>query len=256
MIVTLEKKDGIATVTLNRPEKLNALSDEMYAKLHEYWLELAGDDATRAVILTGAGRAFSAGGDIANMAKTDIVSGRARSHSRHRMVMALHNLEKPVIAAVRGPCYGIANALALACDIIIASDTAKFSMAFKKVGVVPDGGAIFFLTQYLGIGRAKELVYTAREFGADEAKAIGLVARAVADADLEREAQSLARELADSATYALALAKKMFQSMYAPTLEILLDTEKLASGIVRLTHDHKEAVQAFKDKRPPKFEGR
>lgn len=145
MTVALDRKDGIATVTLNRPEKLNALSDEMYAKLHEYWLELAADETTRAVVLTGAGRAFSAGGDITNMAKTDIVSGRARS--RHRMVMALHNLEKPVIAAVRGACYGIANALAL-------------------------------------------------------------------------------------------------------------DTEKLASGIVRLTHDHKEAVQAFKDKRSPKFEGR
>ncbi len=256
MTVTLEKKDGIATVTLNRPEKLNALSDEMYARLYDYWAELAGDDATRAVVLTGAGRAFSAGGDIANMAKSDIVSGRARSHLRHRMVMALHSLEKPVIAAVRGPCYGIANALALACDIVIAADTARFSMAFKKMGVVPDGGAIFFLTQHLGISKAKELVYTARQFGAEEAQAMGLIARTCADADLERDAQALARELADSATYALALAKKMLQSMYSPTLEMLLDTEKLASGIVRLTHDHREAVQAFKDKRPPMFDGR
>ena len=256
MTVRLEKKDGIATVTLDRPEKLNALADAMYDQLYEYWNELAADAGTRAVILTGAGRAFSAGGDIGNMANTDIVSGRARSHRRHRMILALANLEKPVIAAVRGPCYGIANALALACDIIIASDSAKFSMAFKKVGVVPDGGAIFFLTQHLGIGKAKELVYTARAFDANEAKEMGLVARVVADAALERETRALARELAGSATYALALAKKMFQSMYLPTLENLLEIEKLASGIVRQTHDHKEAVQAFKDKRPPQFQGR
>jgi 2-(1,2-epoxy-1,2-dihydrophenyl)acetyl-CoA isomerase len=256
MTVKLEKRDGIATVTLDRPEKLNALSEEMYDKLYQCWNELAADDATRAVILTGAGRAFSAGGDITNMAKSDIVSGRARSHHRHRVILALANLEKPVIAAVRGPCYGIANGLALACDIIIASDTARFSMAFKRVGVVPDGGTIFFLTQYLGIAKAKELVYTARQFGAQEAKDMGIVARVVPDADLEREAQALSRELAASATYALALAKKMFQSMYVPTLEMLLDTEKLASGMVRLTHDHKEGVQAFLEKRQPKFEGR
>lgn len=256
MTVTLEKKDGIATVTLNRPEKLNALSDEMYDQLYQYWNELAVDDSTRAVVLTGAGRAFSAGGDIGNMAKTDIVSGRKRSHTRHRMILALQNLEKPVVAAIRGPCYGIANGLALASDIIVAADTAKFSMAFKRVGVVPDGGTIFFLTQYLGIARAKELVYTARQFGAQEAKELGIVARVVADADLEKESQALARELAGSATYALALAKKMFQSMYAPTLEMLLDMEKLASGVVRLTHDHKEGVQAFLEKRPPKFQGK
>jgi len=256
MPVKLEKKNGIATVTLNRPEKLNALSDGMYDKLYEYWTELAADEATRAVILTGAGRAFSAGGDITNMAKSDIVPGRARSHTRHRMVLALHNLEKPVIAAVRGPCYGIANGIVLACDIIIASATARFSMAFKQVGVVPDGGAIFFLTQYLGIAKAKELVYTARAFSAQEGKDMGIVARVVPDADLEQEAQVLARELASSATYALALAKKMFQSMYVPTLEMLLDTEKLASGVVRLTHDHQEGVQAFKEKRAPKFLGK
>jgi 2-(1,2-epoxy-1,2-dihydrophenyl)acetyl-CoA isomerase len=256
MTVRLEKKDGIATVTLDRPEKLNALTDEMYDRLHACWNEIAADDATRAVILTGAGRAFSAGGDITNMAKSGIVAGRARSHTRHRMILALHNLEKPVIAAIRGPCYGIANGLALACDLIVAADTAKFSMAFKRVGVVPDGGTIFFLTQYLGIARAKELVYTARAFGAEEAKTMGIVARVVPDADLDSATQSLARELADSATYALALAKKMLQAMYVPTLEMLLDIEKLASGVVRLTHDHREGVQAFQEKRAPKFTGK
>jgi 2-(1,2-epoxy-1,2-dihydrophenyl)acetyl-CoA isomerase len=152
--------------------------------------------------------------------------------------------------------YGIGNALALACDLIVASDTAKFSMAFKKVGVVPDGGAIFFLTQYLGIARAKDLVYTARVVPADEAHRLGLVVRVVPDDKLDSEARALAKEMAESATYALALAKKMFHSMYVPTLEQLMEMETLASGAVRLTYDHKEGVDAFKEKRPPKFLGK
>ena len=243
-------------MTLDRPERLNAMADPMWDALYEHLGKIAAEDEIRAVILTGAGRAFCSGGDVTGMAKSDIVSGRKRSQRRHRAVQALYGLEKPVIAAVRGPVYGIGNALALACDLVIASETAKFSMAFKKVGLVPDGGAIFFLTQYLGIARAKDLVYTARVVPASEALELGLVVRVVPDGKLESEVRALAAELAESATYALALAKKMFHSMYVPTLEQLLEMETLASGAVRLTHDHKEGVDAFKEKRPPKFLGK
>ena len=256
MNVRLEKEGAIAVLTLDRPDRLNAMADPMWDALHEHLGKIAADDGVRAVILTGAGRAFCSGGDVTGMAKSDIVSGRVRSKTRHRAVQALHTLEKPVIAAVRGPVYGIGNALALACDLIVASDTAKFSMAFKKVGVVPDGGAIFFLTQYLGIARAKDLVYTARVVPAEEARQLGLVMRVVADNQLEAEARALAQEMAESATYALALAKKMFQSMYVPSLEQLLEMETLASGVARLTHDHQEGVAAFKEKRAPKFLGK
>jgi len=256
MNVRLEKDGALAILTLDRPDRLNAMADPMWDALHGHLMTIAADDVIRAVILTGAGRAFCSGGDVTGMAKSDILSGRARSQRRHRAVLALYNLEKPVIAAVRGAVYGIGNALALACDIVVASDTTKFSMAFKKVGVVPDGGAIFFLTQNLGIARAKELVYTARVVPAAEALALGLVARVVADDKLEIETRALATELAESATYALALAKKMFHSMYVPTLEQLMELETLASGAARLTHDHKEGVEAFKEKRPPRFQGR
>jgi len=256
MNVRLEKDGALAILTLDRPDRLNAMADPMWDALHGHLMTIAADDAIRAVILTGAGRAFCSGGDVTGMAKSDILSGRARSQRRHRAVLALYNLEKPVIAAVRGAIYGIGNALALACDLVVASDTAKFSMAFKKVGVVPDGGAIFFLTQNLGVARAKELVYTARVVPASEALALGLVARVVADDKLEIETRALATELAESATYALALAKKMFHSMYVPTLEQLMELETLASGAARLTHDHKEGVEAFKEKRPPRFQGR
>jgi len=256
MNVRFEKDGAIAILTLDRPDRLNAMADPMWDALYEHLGTIAADDAVRAVILTGAGRAFCSGGDVTGMAKSDIVSGRARSKRRHRTVLALYNLEKPVIAAVRGAIYGIGNSLALACDLILASDSAKFSMAFKKVGVVPDGGAIFFLTQYLGIARAKDLVYTARVVPAGEALELGLVVRVVPDGKLEAEARALAADLAESATYALALAKKMFHTMYVPTLEQLMEMETLASGAVRLTHDHKEGVDAFKEKRPPKFQGR
>jgi len=256
MNVRLEKDGALAILTLDRPDRLNAMADPMWDALHGHLMTIAADDVIRAVILTGAGRAFCSGGDVTGMAKSDILSGRARSQRRHRAVLALYNLEKPVIAAVRGAIYGIGNALALACDLVVASDTAKFSMAFKKVGVVPDGGAIFFLTQNLGVARAKELVYTARVVPASEALALGLVARVVANDKLEIETRALATELAESATYALALAKKMFHSMYVPTLEQLMELETLASGAARLTHDHKEGVEAFKEKRPPRFQGR
>jgi len=256
MNVRLDKDGAVATLTLDRPERLNAMADPMWDALHAHLGTIAVDEAIRAVILTGAGRAFCSGGDVTGMAKSDVVSGRARSQRRHRAVLALYNLEKPVIAAVRGAVYGIGNALALACDIVVASETTKFSMAFKKVGVVPDGGAIFFLTQNLGLARAKDLVYTARAVPAAEALALGLVARVVPDDKLESEARALAVEMAESATYALALAKKMFHSLYVPTLEQLLEMETLASGAVRLTHDHQEGVAAFKEKRAPKFLGK
>ena len=256
MNVKLEKDRSIAVLTLDRPDRLNAMNDPMWEALYQHLGEIAADDEIRAVILTGAGRAFCSGGDVTAMQKSDLASGRARSTLRHRAVLALYNLEKPVIAAVRGPVYGIGNALALACDLVVASDTTRFSMAFKKVGVVPDGGAVFFLTQHLGIAQAKDLVYTARVVSAEEAMKLGLVVRVVADHELEAQARALAEELAGSATYVLALAKKMFHGMYVPTLEQLLEMETLASGLARLTHDHKEGVDAFKEKRPPKFLGK
>jgi 2-(1,2-epoxy-1,2-dihydrophenyl)acetyl-CoA isomerase len=256
MDIQITRDNGIATVLLNRPDKLNALSGEMYHELADCFEQLGADDAVRAVVLTGSGRAFCAGGDVSSMGNYDVVSGRKRSRGHHRTIINLHNLEKPVIAAVRGPAAGIGASLALASDLIIASETAYLLMAFKNVGIPPDGGAVFFLTQYVGVARAKELVYTARKLPAQEAREMGIVMKVVPDDKLESEAQALARELASSATYSLTLAKKMFQSMYTPTLEQLLEMEILAVCGARLTHDHKEGIAAFKEKRKPRFTGR
>ena len=256
MSVLIEQRDGIATVTLNRPEKLNALNEEMYSQLTEGFAVLAADDAVRAVIVTGAGRGFCSGSDVGGMLQSDLVSGRARLQRRHRMIRNLVNIEKPVIAAVRGPVAGIGFSIALACDLIVAAESAKFSQIFKNIGLIPDGGAVYFLAQRLGIARAKELVYTARMLPAQEALEWGVVTRVVADDQLEDTARALAAEFASSATYALALAKKMFESMYVPSLEALLEMESLSQGLARLTADHREGVTAFREKRKALFKGR
>jgi len=256
MNVTLQTTDRVATVTLDRPEKMNALSEDMYVELTRVFAELQTDDNVRAVIVTGAGKAFCSGSDVGGMHNVDMISARERMKRRHRMIQNLVNLEKPVIAAVNGACVGIGFSIALACDLIVAAESARFSQIFKKIGLVPDGGSIFFLVQHLGIARAKELVYTARMLPASEAHEWGFVTRVVPDAQLLAETQAFAQELADSATYALGLAKKMFQSMYTPSLEALLETEIMSSTIARLTDDHKEGITAFAQKRKPDFKGR
>ena len=162
MNVRVRTENGVATVTLDRQDKLNALSEEMYADMTRIFAELATDEAVRAVVITGAGRGFCSGSDVGGMSQRDLVSGRERMKRRHRMIQNLVNIEKPVIAAVNGPCVGIGFSIALACDLIVASASARFSQIFKKIGLIPDGGSIFFLVQHLGIARAKELGTTAR----------------------------------------------------------------------------------------------
>ncbi len=256
MSIKVTIADGIATVLLDRADKLNALSGEMYHELADSFTALNSDDSVRAVVLTGAGRAFCAGGDVGSMGGYDVVSGRKRSKGHQQMILALHHLEKPVIAAIRGPAAGIGASMALACDLIVASENAYLLMAFKNVGIPPDGGAIYFLTQHLGLARAKEIVYSARKLPAAEARDMDLIGKVVPDDQLETEAMALARDIAGSATYALTLAKRMFQYMYVPTLEQLLEMEVLAICGARMTQDHVEGVTAFKEKRKPLFKGK
>ena len=254
--VAVTYEGNVAIVTLNRPDKLNAMTDEMYSRVNELFTQFKTDDKVRAVVLTGAGRAFCSGSDVTTMVNAGPVAGRARMQTRHAMINAIVNLEKPVVAAVRGATVGIGFSMAMACDLIIASETAKFSQIFKKIGLVPDGGSIYFLTQRIGLARAKELVYTARMLPAEEAREWGLINRVVPDADLASHAVALAQELAGSATFALALAKKMFQAMYVPTLETHLEQENMCQGTAKLTEDHLEGVAAFKEKRTAVFKGR
>jgi 2-(1,2-epoxy-1,2-dihydrophenyl)acetyl-CoA isomerase len=185
----------------------------------------------------------------------DVVAGRARIHRAHRVITALANLDKPVIAAVRGPTVGVGWSIALACDLILASNTARFGVVFKKIGLAPDGGMAYFLTHYIGMLRARELMMSARLVEANEALSMGLVNEVVADDQLETRASALADELAESATFALAMGKRMFRGAVQPSLESFLDLEAHVQNLVLRSDDHREGAAAFREKRKPNFVG-
>ena len=251
-----ELRDGVAIITLDRPDKLNALTVEMREALGTHFETASRDPAVRAVLLQATGKAFCASGDVSKMGDFTADSGRALLKLAHRMVRNLANIEKPVVASVRGAVAGIGWSMALACDAVIAAETARFTQVFRHVGLVPDGGAVYFLTQHLGVQRAKELVYSGRRIDAGEACALGLVNRVVPDEELDAVAFDYARELAKGPTFAFAVAKKMFKLMYQPSLEAFLDAEAWAQGLALLTEDHAEGVKAFFEKRKPVFQGR
>lgn len=255
MNVRYEVRDAVGVVTLDRPDKLNALTVEMREALGTHFEAAGRDPAVRAVLVQSMGTAFCASGDVSKMGAFTAASGRDLLKLAHRMVRNLANIEKPVVAAVRGPVAGIGWSMALACDAIIASETAKFSMVFRHVGLVPDGGAVYFLTQHLGLLRAKEIVYSGRRVEAAEAAALGLVTKVVPDNELHAAAWDQAQAFAQGPTFAFGSAKKMFKLMYEPALETLLDAEAWAQGQALLTDDHQEGVRAFFDKRKPVFKG-
>src|ERR1700722_7232966 len=255
MAVDLIIEGAVAKVTLNRPEKLNALTIEMRQQLRDHFGALRYNDDVRAIIVTGEGRAFCTGADVGRMQRGGLRSEREKIQGgSHTFLRTLHAIEKPVIAAVRGPTVGIGWSIALACDLIVASDTARFSQIFRRIGLAPDGGAIWFLSKRIGMARAKELVFTGRFVDAAEALSLGLVNYVVPDSDLMAKAESLAADLAAGPTFAFGMAKKMF-AMANSTYEEFLDLESLIQPQLGQTEDHREGVAAFKEKRQPKFKG-
>ena len=256
MTVDLRIDGAVAKVVLNRPEKLNALTWEMRQKLREYFTELRFNVAVRAIIVTGEGRAFCTGADVGGMQRQDLRHERERlQNGSHSYMRVLHALEKPVIAAVRGPTVGIGMSIAMGCDMIIASETTRFSQVFRRIGLAPDGGAIWFLTRRIGMAKAKELVFTGRFVDAQEALSLGLVNEVVPDGELMARAEALAADLAAGPTFAFGMAKKMF-AMANSTYEDFLDVESLVQPQLGQTEDHREGVAAFKEKRQPRFKGR
>ncbi len=256
MPVDLRIEGPVAKVVLNRPERLNALTWEMRQQLREYFTELRFNDAIRAIVVTGEGRAFCTGADVGGMERKDLRGEREKlAGGSHLYMRALHAIEKPVIAAVRGPTVGIGWSIAMGCDMVIASETARFSQIFRRIGLAPDGGAIWFLTRRIGMAKAKELVFTGRFVEAAEALSLGLVNQVVPDAELEAKADELAADLAAGPTFAFGLAKKMF-NMANGSYEEFLELENFVQPQLGQTEDHREGVAAFKEKRKPAFKGR
>jgi 2-(1,2-epoxy-1,2-dihydrophenyl)acetyl-CoA isomerase len=248
---------AVATVTLNRPERMNALTKEMREELIAAFQGLRFNDAVRAIVLAGAGPNFCAGADIDRMEQQDLRARRDRLQGlSHLYMRALHNLEKPVICAVRGHAVGIGMSLVLGCDIVLAADTARFGQTFRRIGYAPDGGGIWFLARRLPMNIAKELVFTGRVFDADEAHRLGLVNHVVPDAELEARAAAMAAEMAEGPTFAIGLSKKLFHIASGPSLDDYLEMEAFVQPTLGMSEDHKEGVAAFREKRKPKFVGR
>ncbi len=251
-------EDGVATLTLNRPDCLNALSEDMLARLCEALPRLSHDPAVGAIVLTGAGRGFCAGGDVKRMAAAD-QSFEQRQEGlrwRHQAIVLLRTIPKVVVAAVNGPVAGAGLGIALACDLRIAAASARFRTAFADVGFSGDFGGSWSLTRLVGTAKARELYYLNPLIDAAEAERLGLVMRVVDDAALPGEAHALARRIADGPRVAYAYMKRNLHAAETEPLQAVLDMEAIGQARTGLTEDHREAATAFVEKRKPVFRGR
>ncbi|MBK89007.1 MAG: enoyl-CoA hydratase [Gammaproteobacteria bacterium] len=263
MTVLLETLDrGIATLTMNRPEARNAMSGEMIAALLEALPRLGADNSVRCVVLTGAGGAFCAGGDVKGFAAgggggtPPTLEQRAQTlRPGFEVARLLHELPKPTLAAIPGAAAGAGLSLALACDLRIAVDSAKMTTAFAKVGLSGDYGMSYFLPLLVGQSKARELLFSAPLVTGVEALALGLINRAVSADDYEAAVQAWATELSQGATVAIGYMKKNLNSAATSTLSELLDREAAHMARCFTTQDHKQAVQAFVAKEAPLFAG-
>ena len=252
--------DGVATLTLNRPDRLNALSAPIMEGLLEALPRLAGDSAVGVVVLTGAGRAFCAGGDVKRMAEEPDPHGTgdavARLRGRMEISRLLHEIGKPTIAMVNGAAAGAGLAMALACDLRFAAESARFVTAFAKVGFSGDFGGSYFLSKLVGTGKARELYFTAEPLSASQALALGIVNRVVPDGELGPATMEFAKKLAAGPRIALARMKQNFNAAENGSLGELLDLEARSQVETGRTEDHREAARAFVEKRAPVFKGR
>jgi 2-(1,2-epoxy-1,2-dihydrophenyl)acetyl-CoA isomerase len=256
--VLVDRSDGIAMLTLNRPEARNALDLDMREALEAALRDLAADAAVRVLVLTGAGEHFCAGGDVKLMQarRMTAADGQRRVEAMNRAVRALAEFRAPTIARVDGFAVGAGCNLALACDLVVASDRARFGEVFARIGLVPDGGGTYFLPRRVGLARAKELCFTADLVDAAEAWRLGLVNRVVPAAQLATATGALARRIADGPPRALEAAKALLNRASSLDLETCLAWEALAQGLMIESEDHREGLASFFEKRPPRFTGR
>jgi 2-(1,2-epoxy-1,2-dihydrophenyl)acetyl-CoA isomerase len=250
-------RDGaVQTITLNRPDVLNAFNVAMHGELQAALKEAGRSDEVRAVVITGAGRGFCVGQDLTEFREAPGDIGDRLRAGYHLTILAIRTLEKPVLAAVNGPAAGAGLSLALACDLRIAADSASFVPAFVSIGLVPDSGGTFFARSLLGYARAFEWLAAGRKLTAAEAHAWGLVSEVVEPDGLVPRAAALARELAELPTRAIGMTKRLLDSAETATLEEQLEREAQLQAAATQTEDFREGVAAFLEKRPPRFGGR
>lgn len=256
MPLRYEVRGAVGVMTLDVPETKNALDAAARREMERIVAEVRDDEAVRAMLVTGAGGAFCSGGDINTFARSTPVEMRDRLKQQHRVTRMLHDLEKPVVAAVDGPAYGVGFNLALLADVILASPQARFCQAYARVGIVPDGGGLYLLARVVGVQRAKVMFFTARTVAAQEALELGIVHAIHPAGRLMDEAMALAGDLAAGPTRAFGLGKAMLNRGMDIDFASFLELEAVGEAYVMETADHRAAVAAFRDKRAPRFEGR
>ena len=253
-----EVKDAVATLTLNRPERLNALGDTLRDDLYDAVLRSSQDPEVRVLVVTGAGKGFCAGGDISGMEKRMNApagevgfNGWHRQQRVHHTQALLHTMPKPVIAAVNGAASGLGADTALACDFIIASDWANFTWSYINRGIIPDGGGMYFLPRRVGLSKAKELIFTGRKVDVDEAVKLGIVDRKTSGDTLLADAQAWAVELGKGSSTALALTKTILNQSFELSSHDVFAQGSQAQGICYTSTEHRESVMAFLAKSAP-----
>jgi enoyl-CoA hydratase/carnithine racemase len=251
-LIELSVAAGIATLIFNRPDKRNAISDDMRTELIAALESITADKSVRALVLSGSGKGFCAGGDIAGMknrfnAQPGEVAfnGWQRQQRVHYCQSLLHTMPKPTIAAVNGAASGLGADTALACDFIIASDSASFTWSYIKRGLVPDGGGMYFLPRRVGLSKAKELIFTGRKVEIDEAQQLGIVDRKTTSERLLADAQVWANELSQGSATALALSKTILNQSYELPPEQVFAQGSQAQGICYTSSEHRDSVLAF-----------
>lgn len=255
--IKVEKKDKVAVLTLNRPEALNAVTRDLHIELENFFADVAQDKQINAIVITGAGRAFSSGGDIKGMTArfTMPFSERANFNAARRLINNILEVGQPIIAAVNGDAMGVGATLALFCDIVVASEKAKFGDSHVKVGLVAgDGGAVIW-PLLCGLAKAKDLLLTGDPISAQEAQRIGLISRVVPPDQVMPSAMELAQRLANGPTWALRWTKMACNKRLRDEVNLVLDASLAAEFLTFFSDDHKEAAQAFVEKRLPRFGG-
>ncbi len=254
-LIRVERRPGFCIVVLDRADKMNALTAAMIHQLIATLNDAEADPSCRALVLTGTGRAFCAGADLAGITP-DADLAALVEHSWNPLARKLHHLRMPSIAAVNGMAAGAGANLALGCDIVLAGHSAKFLQAFSKIGLVPDCGGSWHLPRLIGIGRARALAMLAEPVPATEAAAMGMIWRAVSDERVMDEAEALATRLASLPTQALLLTRQEFAASTSNSFEQQLALERDLQGVAGRTPDFREGMRAFLEKRPPVFAGR
>ncbi len=259
--ILLQIADGVAIITLNRPDVLNAFNGDMRRELTSAFSAIETDDAARAVVLAANGRGFCAGQDLrerlgAYEGGQAPVLGETLRQEYNPLILAMRRLPKPIVGAINGVAAGAGCSLALACDLRIASDQASFLQAFMRIGLVPDSGSSFFLPRLIGMARAAEMMFLAEPVPAPRALELGLVNQVVPPDQLDSAAHALALKLAQLPTKAIAQAKRQLNLALSSPLEAVLEEEANGQAMASQTHDHQEGVKAFLEKRPPTFLGR